>query len=99
MDQKCLFRLVFFGTSLSILSRLGFGLVIWRNKSNNPISLSICVINIMSNCFWLPYSIQTHIKPLLFRSIADLLISIICLAYIACNIWKTTQNNRIVLPK
>jgi len=86
LDIHCLTNLVYIGTSLSILSRLCFGVVLWRNKSRNRISLAICVINIASNAFWMPYALETHTRPVLIRSAADMIISIFCGAFIVRNI-------------
>lgn len=85
LDEKCMNNLIFVGTFLSIISRIAFGIVLWKNKSRNPISLSICLINIASNSFWLPYSIQTSTRPLFVRSIADMTISFIGFIYISYN--------------
>lgn len=86
LDEKCMNRIVFIGASFSILSRLGFGVVIYRNKSRNSISLSICILNIVSNSFWIPYAIQSKSSPLFVRSVADIIISFISMLYIANNI-------------
>lgn len=96
LDEKCMNNLVFIGTFLSIISRIAFGIVLWTNKSRNPISLSICIINVLSNSFWLPYSIQTNTRPLFVRSIADMTISFIGGIYISYN--RFNESKKMSLP-
>lgn len=91
LDIHCLTNLVYIGTSLSIISRLCFGVVLWCNKSRNRISLSICVINVASNSFWLPYAFETNTRPVLIRSAADMVISLFCGAYIVRNILRESS--------
>lgn len=88
LDIHCLTNLVYIGTSLSIISRLCFGVVLWRNKSRNRISLMICCINVASNAFWMPYALDTNTTPVLIRSAADMVISILCGVFVAHNIWQ-----------
>jgi uncharacterized protein with PQ loop repeat len=94
LDINCLNNLVYIGTALSILSRLCFGVIIFKNKSKNPYSMVLCLINVSSNCFWIPYSIMTNTKPLMIRSISDIILSGLSFLYILKNILK---DRRLIL--
>jgi len=85
LDIQCLTNIVFIGTTLSIASRVGFSIVIWRNKSTNPISMGICMTNVVANGFWIPYALQTRNTPILLRSVSDMIISFVSMCYILRN--------------
>ncbi len=82
-------------TSLSILSRLIFMFLLYRNKSTNSLSLSVSILSSCSSSLWLYYSIQYHDRPMIIRSSTELLLLFVSIAYIINNKIKQTYQ---ILP-
>lgn len=57
--------------SISILARLIFMYLIYKNKSKNTYSLIFCLMNIGSSSLWMYYSININDTKLLVRSISE----------------------------
>lgn len=81
-------------TTLSILSRLIFMFLLYRNKSTNSLSLSVSILSSCSSSLWLYYSIQNNDSPMIIRSSTELLLLSISIAYIINN--KIKQTNQIL---
>ena len=72
-------------TSLSIVGRLIFMYLLYRNKSTNSLSLLFCVLNIFSSSMWIYYSIISNDTPMIVRSSADLTLLSLSSIYIIRN--------------
>ena len=85
--------------SLSIIGRLIFMFLLYRNKSTNNLSLLFCFLNIMSSGLWIYYSVQLNDKPLIIRSSTEISLLTLSSIYIIRN--KIIQNKiqNEVLPK
>jgi branched-subunit amino acid ABC-type transport system permease component len=68
-------RLVYIGILFSILSRLTFAVLLYRNQSRKRLSMIVCLCTVISNGFWFPYVEHLHARPLILRSIIEMVIS------------------------
>lgn len=74
--------------TISIIARLIFMYLIYKNKSTNSYSLAFCVMNIGSSSLWMYYSIQQNDQRLLVRSGSEMGLLLISSVYIVRNKWK-----------
>ena len=72
-------------TSLSVISRFVFMLMIYRNKSTKSLSLVMCALSISSSCMWISYSIENNDVPLIVRSSLEIPLQTISAIYIIRN--------------
>lgn len=72
-------------TSLSVVSRMIFMYLIYRNKSVNSFSLAICMISLMSSGMWVYYSVQIGDTPITVRSSIEMVLLSSSSAYIIRN--------------
>lgn len=72
-------------TSLSVISRFVFMLMIYRNKSTKSLSLVMCFLSISSSCMWISYSIENNDVPLIVRSSLEIPLQTISAIYIIRN--------------
>ena len=72
-------------TSLSVISRFVFMLMIYRNKSTKSLSLVMCALSISSSCMWISYSIENNDVPLIVRSSLEIPLQTISAMYIIRN--------------
>jgi hypothetical protein len=79
--------------SISIVARLIFMYLIYKNKSTNTYSLAFCVMNIGSSGLWMYYSIQQNDERLLVRSGSEMALLLVSSVYIVRN--KVQQRLRI----
>jgi len=86
-------------TSLSIIGRIIFMFLLYRNKSTNSLSLLFCILNIFSSSMWIYYSIQMHDIPMIFRSSADLSLLTLSSFYIIRNKVIDLQIQHEMLPR
>ncbi len=82
-------------TSLSVIGRIIFMYLLWKNKSTNVYSLIFCLLGIGSSGMWIYYSIKTEQTPMLVRSGTEVLLLGISAAYIIKNKCVETKT---VLP-
>jgi uncharacterized protein with PQ loop repeat len=82
--------------SISIVARLVFMYLIYKNKSTNSFSLSFCVMNIGSSGLWMYYSIQQNDQRLLIRSSCEVGLLLLSSIYIVHN--KLKQRNMRIAP-
>ena len=82
-------------TSLSVLGRLIFMFLLYRNKSTNSLSLTFCILNICSSSMWIYYSVNMNDLPMIVRSSAELSLLSISAVYI---IWNKVYHPVQVLP-
>lgn len=88
MSQNLHF-LPYTATSLSVVGRLIFMFLLYRNKSTNSLSLIFCVLSIFSSSMWIYYSVFTNDIPMIVRSSTELTLITISSMYIIRNKWLT----------
>ena len=72
-------------TSLSILARILFMYLLYKNKSTNTLSLIFCLLNICSSSIWIYYSTNKNDLPMIVRSSSELFLITLSAAYITRN--------------
>lgn len=72
-------------TSISVTARFIFMYLLYTKKSTNNYSLIFCILNIVSSCLWINYSIQIKDTPILIRGSSDLLLFTLSSMYIIHN--------------
>ena len=72
-------------TSVSIIGRLIFMFLLYKNKSINSLSLLFCILSISSSSMWLYYSVQTQDLPMITRSSTEITLLTISAMYIIKN--------------
>uniref|UniRef100_A0A6C0B5G0 Sugar transporter SWEET1 n=1 Tax=viral metagenome TaxID=1070528 RepID=A0A6C0B5G0_9ZZZZ len=81
--------------SLSVIGRLIFMFLLYRNRSTNSLSLLFCVLNICSSSMWVYYSVQMNDIPMISRSSTEITLLFISAMYIIRNKMNDKQQ---VLP-
>jgi uncharacterized protein with PQ loop repeat len=82
-------------TSLSVIGRIIFMYLLWKNKSTNVYSLIFCLLGIGSSGMWIYYSIETKQTPMLVRSGTEVLLLGLSAVYIIKNRYNDAKS---VLP-
>ncbi len=77
--------------TISIVARLVFMYLIYKNKSTNSYSLAFCLMNIGSSGLWMYYSIQQDDQRLLVRSGSEVSLLLLSSVYIVRNKWRQRQ--------
>ena len=77
--------LLYVATSLSVISRCVFMLMLYINKSTKSLSLVMCVLSISSSCIWVYYSIENEDMPLIVRSSLEISLQSVSGIYIIRN--------------
>ena len=72
-------------TSLSVIGRLIFMYILYKNKSTNSLSLLFCGLNICSSSMWLYYSVMTNDVPMILRSCSEITLLAASSVYIIRN--------------
>lgn len=72
-------------TSVSIIARLIFMYLLYKNKSTNSLSLIFCGLNICSSSMWIYYSVISKDNPMIFRSSTELALLSLSSFYIIRN--------------
>uniref|UniRef100_A0A6C0BST5 Uncharacterized protein n=1 Tax=viral metagenome TaxID=1070528 RepID=A0A6C0BST5_9ZZZZ len=72
-------------TSLSIVARILFMYLLYKNKSTNTLSLIFCLLNICSSSIWICYSTNNNDLPMIIRSSSELFLITLSAAYIIKN--------------
>ena len=91
MDTNNLNFLPYTATSISIIGRLIFMFLLYKNKSINSLSLLFCILSISSSSMWLYYSLKIEDTPMITRSSTEICLLSISAIYIIKNkieIWK-----------
>ena len=83
-------------TSLSVIGRVIFMFLLYKNKSTNSLSLIFCMLSISSSSMWIYYSIINNDLPMIVRSSTELTLLSISSIYIIRN--KLINNNNQILP-
>ena len=83
-------------TTLSVIGRVIFMFLLYKNKSTNSLSLIFCILSISSSSMWIYYSISNNDLPMIVRSSTELTLLSISSIYIIRN--KLINNNNQILP-
>ena len=72
-------------TSLSVIGRIIFMFLLYKNKSTNSLSLLFCMLNITSSSLWIYYSVNNKDMPMIIRSSSEISLLTISAIYIIRN--------------
>ena len=72
-------------TSLSVIGRMIFMFLLYKNKSTNSLSLLFCFLSIVSSGMWIYYSVQMNDTPLITRSSTEITLLFLSAIYIIKN--------------
>ncbi len=84
MDEN-IRSLPYTATSLSVLGRFIFMFLLYKNKSTNSLSLTFCMLNIVSAAMWSYYSVLLNDTPMIVRSAAEIVLLCLSAIYIIRN--------------
>jgi hypothetical protein len=102
MSNNDLHFLPYTATSLSVIGRCIFMFLLYRNKSENSLSLLFCILSISSSSMWIYYSIINKDTPMIVRSSTEISLLMISGIYIIRNKYinylKNNQTTRQILP-
>lgn len=82
-------------TSISVISRGVFMVMLYKNKSTKTLSLVMCILSITSSCLWIYYSIHNDDSPMVIRSSLEIALNTISALYIIHNKIKVIDNKEI----
>jgi len=85
-------------TSLSVIGRIIFMFLIYKNKSTNSLSLIFCILSIASSSMWIYYSLMNKDNPMIIRSSTEISLLTISSIYIIRNKWIEYNSRPVVLP-
>jgi len=85
-------------TSISVVSRIIFMFLLYRNKSINSLSLLICILSTSSSSMWLYYSIVNEDTPMITRTSLEIFLLTISSVYIIRNKIKHSLQQELVIP-
>jgi uncharacterized protein with PQ loop repeat len=88
-------NLPYTATSISVISRGVFMVMLYNNKSTKTLSLVMCVLSITSSCMWIYYSIHNDDAPMVIRSSLEITLNTISAIYIIRNKIKAIDNRDI----
>jgi lipid-A-disaccharide synthase-like uncharacterized protein len=95
MDGEELKILPYTATSLSVIGRFIFMFLLYKNKSENSLSLIFCILSILSSGMWMYYSVEKDDRPMLVRSSTEISLLTISTMYIIRN---KIKKSREILP-
>ena len=72
-------------TTISVIGRIIFMFLLYKNKSTNSLSLTFCVLNISSSSLWIYYSVNNQDMPMIIRSSTEISLLTISAIYIIRN--------------
>lgn len=85
--------------SISVIGRLIFMFLLYKNKSANSLSLLFCILGICSSSMWMYYSSQLNDLPMIFRSLIEITLLTISSIYIIRNKAINYRNENQILPQ
>ncbi len=88
MDNPDLKAIPYTATTLSVIGRLIFIFLLYKNKSTNSLSLIFCMLNICSSSMWIYYSVKHEDTPMIVRSSSEITLLVISTLYIVKNKWS-----------
>jgi uncharacterized protein with PQ loop repeat len=95
MYTETLKTIPYTATSLSVLGRFIFMFLLFKNKSTNSLSLTFCILSIISSSMWTYYSVIVNDIPMISRSSIEIILLTISALYIIRNKFNTRND---VLP-
>ena len=98
MNNTELVSLPYTATSLSVIGRLIFMFLLYKNKSTNSLSLTFCILSIISAGMWMYYGWFVNDIPILTRSCTEICLLTISSGYIIRNKLKH-HKAETVLPR
>ena len=98
MNQSEILSIPYTATAVSVIGRFIFMFLLYKNKSTNSLSLTFCILNILSSSMWAYYSVQLHDTPLVIRSSLELCLLTISSIYIVRNKLIAYRAEQQVLP-
>lgn len=93
MNNEDLKALPYTATSLSVIGRIIFMFLLYKNKSTNSLSLTFCFLNIISSGMWIYYSTKLNDIPMILRSSTEISLLSMSVIYIIRN--KIKANTQI----
>ena len=85
-------------TSLSVIGRIIFMFLIYKNKSTNSLSLIFCILSIASSSMWIYYSLMNKDNPMIIRSSTEISLLTISSIYIIRNKLVEYNSRPVILP-
>ena len=85
-------------TSLSVIGRIIFMFLIYKNKSTNSLSLIFCILSIASSSMWIYYSLMNKDIPMIIRSSTEISLLTISSIYIIRNKLVEYNSRPVILP-
>lgn len=85
MDDADLKIIPYTATSLSVVGRIIFMFLLYRNKSRNSLSLICCILSICSSSMWIYYSIKINDVQMIVRSSFEITLLSLSSIYIIHN--------------
>jgi uncharacterized protein with PQ loop repeat len=98
MNETKLTIIPYTAMSISVIARLIFMFLLYKNKSTNSLSLLFCILGISSSSMWMYYSVQLNDVPMIFRSSTEITLLTISSIYITRNKIINYRNENQVLP-
>ena len=99
MNETKLTIIPYTAMSVSVIARLIFMFLLYKNKSTNSLSLLFCILSICSSSMWMYYSIQLNDLPMIFRSSIEITLLTLSSIYIIRNKTINYRNENQILPQ
>ena len=99
MTNQELQFLPYTATSLSVIGRVIFMFLLYKNKSTNSLSLIFCILSITSSSMWVYYSVQNKDMPMIIRSSTEISLLTISSIYIIRNkLIEYKEKQSLIMP-
>ena len=98
MNENDLKIIPYTATSLSVVGRIIFMFLLYRNKSTNSLSLICCILSICSSSMWIYYSIKVNDLQMIVRCSFEITFLSLSSIYIIRNKVIDYKTNRQILP-
>jgi uncharacterized protein with PQ loop repeat len=96
MNTEELRVLPYTATSISVVGRVIFMFLLYKNKSTNSLSLLFCILSVSSSSMWLYYSIVNTDMPMITRSSIEILLLLVSSTYIIKNKIQAASQQQIL---
>ena len=98
MNESDLRIIPYTATSLSVVGRIIFMFLLYRNKSTNSLSLICCILSICSSSMWIYYSIKVNDLQMIVRCSFEITFLSLSSIYIIRNKVIDYKIQRQILP-
>ena len=98
MNNNDLKIIPYTATSLSVVGRVIFMFLLYRNKSTNSLSLIFCILSICSSSMWIYYSFKVNDLPMIVRSSIEIALLSLSSIYIVHNKFVDYKSGKQILP-